>query len=540
MPAGMVTNGATDPGRLERKRTPTVTGGPMNHKFTSLCVVVAVGAAACRHTTDDSNGRVAEPVTTGAFTSDVTALATAPPTAAPPVTPSSTTVAANTMPPPLLQDDVVATLRRPARALRTDGTVLYAVGLPFTAMRVDPATGETTEVAFGSQFSDAAGLWLGAGVLNGHLAIHVADQPRSSDRLLIIDFETSTISTIDIPTSEPTVLATPFNADRAYLATQRSGRIAEVEMPSMHVGLLHEVPGATSLISAIARDGSVWVVDPPGAAVLELNAADLTVKRRIPVPTNPTFLTVDGDTVWVGHPQGATVTRINAVTGEVVAEIELLADATEAVSVAAPAIVAVDGRVFARLRLQQAGESYGVVAEINTTHNTLAGWRTTGHNIYSMIDFANRLIILDDLNRVADVDLSQFRQDRGAPWHPSTPWMFEPTPDERAAMDTFSKVYDLSADPTAVLTGVDDPRDLAEIVPAAHTAAFAAGIHAFVPVAAIVAGDDAWVSWNALDSAGTVVLEGSVALLRRQQGTWKIRRTKLCTDLAALGVECPG
>jgi DNA-binding beta-propeller fold protein YncE len=511
----------------------------MNGKFTSLCVVVAVGAAACSHPTDDSTGRVAEPVTTGARTSDVTALATAVPAAAAPATPSSTTLAANTMPPLLLQGDVLAALRRPARALRTDGTVLYAVGLPFTAMRVNPGTGGTTEVPFGPQFHDAAGVWLGAGVLNGHLAVHVTDTPRSSDRLLIIDFETSTISTIDIPTNEPTVLATPFNGDRAYLATQRSGRIAEIDPSSMHVGVPHEVPGATSLISAIARGGSVWVVDPPGAAVLELNAADLTVKRRIAVATNPALLTMDGDTVWVGHPQGATVTRINAVTGEVVAEIELLAEATEAVSVAAPAIVAVDGRVFARLRLQNDGEPYGVVAEIDTTHNALAGWRTAGRDIYSMINFGNRLLVLDDLNRVVDVDLGQFRQDRGAPWHPSTPSTFEPNPDERAVMDTFSKVYNLSGDPTAVLTGVDEPRDLADIIPAAYTAARAAGIHAFVPVAAVVAGDDAWVSWNALDNAGTVVLEDSVALLRRHQGTWKVRRTKLCLDLAVLGVECP-
>jgi hypothetical protein len=510
----------------------------MTPKFIPLCVTVVLGAAACSQATDDSNSRVLEPVTTGAPTSTVTAVTTATSTTAPPPTQPPSTLPLNTIPPPPLAGRLLTTLRRPARALRTNGTDLYAVGLPFTAMRINAETGDTTEVAFGPQFHDAAGRWLGTGVLDGHLAIHVADQPRSNDRLLIVDFETSSVSTVDIPTSEPTALASPFNT-RAYVTTERSGRIAEIELPSMHVGVLHEVPGATSLVSAASRNGSVWLADPPGAAVLELDATDLTVKRRVPVATNPAFLTVDRDTVWVGHPQGATVTRINAVTGEVVAEIELLADSAEAVSVSAPAIVAVDGRVFARLRLQRGGQAYGVVAEIDPARNTLAAWRTAGRNIYSMIAFTNRLLVLDDLNRVVDVELDDFHRDGPASWQPSTPWMFDPNPDERAVMDVFSNVYDLGAHATAVLSGVDDPRDLADIVPAALASARAAGMHAFVPVAAIVAGDDAWVSWNGLDNAGAVVLEDSVALLHRHDGTWKVSRTKLCTDLATLGAECP-
>jgi hypothetical protein len=510
----------------------------MTPKFSSLCVAVVLGAAACSQATDDSNRRVEEPETTGVPTATATAVTTAPSTTTLPPTQPPSTLAPKTIPPPPLEGHVLTTLRRPARALRTDGTDLYAVGLPFTAMRINPGTGETTELAFGSQFPDAAGRWLGTGVLDGHLAIHVADQPRSNDRLLIVDFETSSVSTVDIPTTEPTALASPFNA-RAYITTERSGRIAEIELPSMHVGVLHEVPGATSLISAASRNGSLWLADPPGAAVLELDATDLTVKRRVPVATNPAFLTVDRDTVWVGHPQGATVTRINAVTGEVVAEIELLADTTEAVSVAAPTVVTVDGRVFARLRLQQGNQAYGVVAEIDPARNTLAGWRTAGHNISSLIAFTNRLLVLDDLNRVVDVDLDNFHRHGPAPWQPSTPFVFEPNPDERAVIDAFSQVYDLGVDATAVLNGVDDPRDLTDIVPAALASAHAAGMNAFIPVAAIVAGDDAWVSWNGLDNAGAVVLEDSVALLHRHDGTWKISRTKLCTDLAALGVECP-
>jgi hypothetical protein len=477
-------------------------------------------------------------VTTGELTSNAVAQATAPATTAPPITPTSTTLAVNTVPPPLLEGDVIAALRRPARALRTDGTVLYAVGLPFTAMRINPATGETTEIPFGSQFADAAGQWRGTGVLDGHVAVHVADQPWEGDRLLIIDFDTSTVSTVDLPGSEPMVLESAFNTGPVYVATQEGGRIAQIDVSSMQMGVMHEVPGATSLVSAVAVDGSVWAADPRGAAVFELNAADFTVKRRVSVAPNPAFVTVDADSVWVGHGQGATVTRINAVTGKIVAEIELLADAPNVVSVAAPAIVTVDGRVFARLRLQDGPEAYGVVAEIDSTRNTLAGWRTAGRNISSMIKFANHLLVLDDLNRVVDVDLDAFRRD-GTPWQPSAPWVFEPSPDERAAMDAFSDVYDLSVDATAVLTGVDDPRHLADIVPAALTNARAAGIHAFVPVAAVVAGDDAWVSWNAVTSTGTVVLEDSVALLTRQQGRWQVRRTKLCADLAALGVECP-
>src|SRR5262249_12653774 len=154
------------------------------------------------------------------------------------------------------QGAVVATLRRPARALRSDGSALYAVGLPFTALRVNPGTGETTEVAFGAQFHDAAGQWLGTGVRPGHVVVHVADQPRSNERLLVVGDETSTITILPIPTSEPTVLAAPFSANRSYITTSGTGRIAEIDMSSMTVGAWRRIPGAASIVSAVPAGGS--------------------------------------------------------------------------------------------------------------------------------------------------------------------------------------------------------------------------------------------------------------------------------------------
>src|SRR5262249_45032723 len=155
------------------------------------------------------------------------------PSSTEPVIPTSAAVSLRTVPPPPLQGAVVAALRRPARALRTDGSTVYAVGLPFTALRVDPVTGETTEVAFGGQFHDAAGQWLGTGVRSGHVVVHVADQPRSNERLLVVGGEASTITNLPIPTSEPTMLAAPFSPNRSYITTRDTGRIAEIDMSSM-------------------------------------------------------------------------------------------------------------------------------------------------------------------------------------------------------------------------------------------------------------------------------------------------------------------
>jgi hypothetical protein len=202
-------------------------------------------------------------------------------------------------------------------------------------------------------------------------------------------------------------------------------------------------------------------------------------------------------------------------------------------------VVVVQDRVFARLLLQEGGDEYGIVAELDPSTSAVLGWRTAGRSISTLLSFGDRLLLLDDLNRVVDVDLAAFDDTSATPWRPSTATAFEPNDDERAAMDAFGQVYDLDANVGAVLAGIDDVDGLETLIPTVFETARAAGLHEFVARAAAVSGDEAWVLWDAVDDSGGVVVEGGVALLGRHEGVWKIRRTQLCADLAQLGSPCP-
>jgi hypothetical protein len=510
----------------------------MTIKLAWLTLAVVFGTAACSSTTGEASGPT--------LSSAASATSHDRPASTAPLTPSQTSspeVATTSrpldaMPPPALDGATLVAFRRPVRALRTDGKALYAYGLPFTAIRFDPATGQTIELPLGSQFGDQSGQWRGTAVLAGRMAVHVINQDGTGERLLLADFEHRAVSPVDISTGGPKVVASPPGHTEAFVTTDRGGRIAPMKLDDMAVGTLREVPGAVALRFTVVRGGSVWAVDPPSAAVYELDARNLTVKRRIPVATNPGYLEVDGDTIWVGHPQGATISRIDAVSGKVISETELIEDAS-IVSTFTPAIVPIGGRVFARLRVQHAGEAYGIIAELDRSTGRLLSWRSPGRDIYSLISFGDHLLALDDQNRVIDIDLTAFDDPTTRPWEAPPAWVFEPNGDERAAMDSFDAVYDLHGDPATVMGGIDDVRGLETFIPGALGAARAAGVDDVVPVAAIVDGDEAWVSWNALDAAGALVLEDSVAALRRHQGVWKVRRVHLCRDLAALGVPCP-
>ena len=509
----------------------------MTSKLAWLTLAVVFGTAACAFTTGEVKGATSSNAVSA--TSPDNPASTAPVTSRQTSSPEvATSPPLNAMPPPALEGATLVAFRRPVRALRTDGKALYAYGLPFTAIRFDPATDETIELPLGSQFGDQSGQWRGTAMLAGRMAVHVINHDGTGERLLLADFAHRAISPVDISTGGPNVVASPPGHAEAFVTSDRGGRIAPINLHDMTMGALREVPGAVALRFTVVRGGSVWAVDPPSAAVYELDATSLTVKRRIPVATNPGYLEVDGDTIWVGHPQGATISRIDAVSGKVISETELIEDAS-IVSTFAPAIVPVAGRVFARLRVQHAGEAYGIIAELDPSTGRLLSWRSPGRDVYSLISFGDHLLALDDQNRVIDVDLTAFNDPTTRPWKPPPTWVFEPTGDERAVLDAFDAVYDLHGDPATVMGGIDDVRGLETFIPGALAAARAAGLDDIAPVAAIVDGDDAWVSWNALDAAGAFVLEDSLAALRRHQGVWKVRRLHLCRDLATVGAPCP-
>jgi YVTN family beta-propeller protein len=64
-------------------------------------------------------------------------------------------------------------------------------------------------------------------------------------------------------------------------------------------------------------EGSVWVVDESGDAVVRLNPVTRRVEARIPVGKDPVDLTVGGGAVWVANHFGKSVSRIDPGTNKV-------------------------------------------------------------------------------------------------------------------------------------------------------------------------------------------------------------------------------
>ena len=81
---------------------------------------------------------------------------------------------------------------------------------------------------------------------------------------------------------------------------------------------LSGAPGAVA-----SGDGSAWVTDPGGAAVLRINTVMGAVVGRIPVGGQPGSIVTGFGAVWVASTVGATVTRIDPATEIVTQTISL-------------------------------------------------------------------------------------------------------------------------------------------------------------------------------------------------------------------------
>lgn len=447
--------------------------------------------------------------------------------------------AATGLPPPV-PGEVVAQLRRPAHNLRWDGRHLYATGIPYTFIRIDRTTGEAVELPFGRAFGDTAdGAFATNTVIDGEVAMVVNETGPGDDRLLVPDVDTGDLRSVDLPFDE--FLMFPPSVDEAGVVIGfTTGDVAPVTGRDGSIGGFVTVPGVTALTAPVRHDTSVWLAAPDDSAVVELDAADLSLRRRIDVAPLPNVLAVHDDTLWVGHAAGPSLTEVDLETGAILEEIDLMPDDPRATPTEVePVLATVDDRLFARVGYSWDGQPVAVIAEIDTDAGAVSARRTVAAGIASLGAVDGELLVLDSAGRIVSVDLERFTEDddRSAPM--PSPFTFRPTGTEQAAIDAFSTVYDPRGDPEAVTAGIEGDLGSTSIVEDAFAALVDDGIESFEPVAAAVDGDRAWVSFDALDPSGRRIVTDDTAALVLVDGDWKVPRAQVCMDLSVVGVECP-
>ncbi|MEP7360334.1 MAG: hypothetical protein ABI744_02015 [Chloroflexota bacterium] len=82
--------------------------------------------------------------------------------------------------------------------------------------------------------------------------------------------------------------------------------VADIEVP----------PGADAVVAGSA---SVWLTDPAGNSLIEIDPATNTLRSTTPVGSHPQFLAADRDSVWVLNQDSGTVSRVGQVDHSVIA-----------------------------------------------------------------------------------------------------------------------------------------------------------------------------------------------------------------------------
>jgi len=81
---------------------------------------------------------------------------------------------------------------------------------------------------------------------------------------------------------------------------------------------LTDPPGAMT-----AGNGSLWIADPSGGAVSQVDLAEGAVVDRVPVGLSPAVLAQGGGSIWAAGVPGDTVVRIDPATGAVTQRVPL-------------------------------------------------------------------------------------------------------------------------------------------------------------------------------------------------------------------------
>ena len=300
------------------------------------CAVAALGVAllgvSCTPADTTSTDRIiGSTPTSGAGTSTVIATnrtemvkvtAISP---APSPTPIDVTAGADptAFPPPQLPLLPASELNTgPLIRLRPGGRWLFGVREPSVLVRIDPATGEVTELDLGigaSRFGAPAYAYVDE-------TVWLIGGPHRNE-LIAVDPSTM-LERTRIPLDAAHGIAQDTSPDELWLTTLNAVR--RVEIDTTTIGVLYPMPSDPTSIEA--ETDAAWVVLPGASQIARIDPVTTEV-LLIATDPQPSDILIDGDVVWVGHGPTSSLTLFDRHSSARLGSVDLDVSAGSAVPV---------------------------------------------------------------------------------------------------------------------------------------------------------------------------------------------------------------